>query len=137
MDSTALAHEVYMQLLSAGDVDWKDRAHFLAIASKVARRVLVSHARRRRARKRQSVAVTLTDASAIATTSFDAMDLDNALQALEADYPLEAQVVELRYFGGLTIDETAEQLHVGHATVERAHAFACAWLARQLKGRGK
>ncbi|MFN7973692.1 MAG: ECF-type sigma factor [Acidobacteriota bacterium] len=135
LEPTALVHEVYIELLDAAQIEFKDRSHFLAVASKVMRRVLVDHARRRRARKRHGLHVTLSSIHAVTELDVDALDLDTALKALEADFPFEAQVVELRYFGGLTIEEAAKHLDVGHATVQRAWTFARAWLAREIEAK--
>ncbi|MFN7972847.1 MAG: ECF-type sigma factor [Acidobacteriota bacterium] len=135
LQPTALVHELYIQLLDASQIEYRDRSHFFAVASKIMRRVLVDHARRRRARKRDGIHVSLSSINAATELDVNALDLDAALSSLEASFPFEAQVVELRYFGGLTIEEAAEHLDVGHATVQRAWSFAKAWLAREMYGK--
>lgn len=132
LQATGLVHEAYQRLVRQ-DVPWENRRHFFAFASVMMRRILVDHAR---ARRRRGLVTTLEDHPAAAGTvgRLDLIALDEALGRLEVEHPFEAKVVELRYFGGLSIEETAEQLDVGHATVERAWALARAWLFRALQG---
>ncbi|MFN7971382.1 MAG: ECF-type sigma factor [Acidobacteriota bacterium] len=135
MQPTALVHEVYVRLIGEMNVDWRDRQHFFSIASAVMRRVLVDHARARQAKRRQGIHVVLKESDAMTPCmDVDVLDLEDALRHLETSYPFEGQVIQLRYFGGLSIEEAAEQLGVGHATVQRAWTFARAWLLRELKG---
>jgi RNA polymerase sigma factor (TIGR02999 family) len=135
LQPTALVHEAYLRLVDQSALNWQSRSHFLGIAAHMMRQVLVDHARRRRARKRAGaeVRVTLDDAMHGARgLDMDVLALDEALEALKADDPQAARVVELRYFGGLSIAETAEVLGVGTATVEREWRVARAWLRRVL-----
>lgn len=137
LQPTAVVHEAYVRLLSDVAIDWQSRRHFYAVASRVMRRVLVDHARARGARKRRALTVTLQEAEAgYEAIDVDVLALEDALAKLEHDYPAQAQVVQLRFFGGLSIDETAEELHISHATVERSWSFARAWLSRELLGTG-
>ena len=144
LSPTSLVHEVYVQLKDERGVDWQDRGHFFAIAAQVMRRVLVDAARARGAEKRGGQMVRATDASA-AGFDFDAIAapasdrahelcaLDDALTSLARLDPRRAQVIELRFFGGLTVDETAEVLHVSAQTVMRDWKTARTWLARELR----
>ncbi len=139
LQPTALVHEAYLKLVDQRRVEWKDRAHFLAVAAQAMRRILVDHARRHRALKRGASAVRvpvddieLPDARA--GVEFD--DLDTALTDLARLEPRPAQVVELRFFGGLSIEETAEVLGISPATVKRDWMAARAWLHRELAGPG-
>jgi RNA polymerase sigma factor (TIGR02999 family) len=135
LQPTALAHEAYLRLIAQRDVTWQNRAHFLGVAALAMRRILVDHARRRRAQRRGGgqQAISLDDSiaeSAGRPVAFD--DLDRALQALARLNERLARVVELRYIGGLTIDETAEVLGIAPITVKRDWALARAWLYREL-----
>ena len=135
LQPTAVVHEAFMRLVDQGAVDWQDRAHFLGIAARVMRRILVEHARRRGAAKRGSGGdhVTLDEALAPqADTSFGLLLLDDVLTRLAAIDPRGAEVAELRIFGGLTVRETAEQLGVSTRTVNNDWAMARLWLAREL-----
>src|SRR5262249_31324532 len=121
LTSTALVHEAYLRLAGDQERDWRDRPHFFAVASRVIRPILVDHARRQRAAKRdvrQNVA--LDQAFTIPVeTNLDLIALDESLEALGAVDPRKSQVVELRYFGGLSVEETAETLGISCATVHR------------------
>ena len=133
---TALVHEAYMNLVDQGRVRWQNRAHFFAIAAHQMRRILLDHARAHHAQKRGGGAcVPLVDQDA-ALTPFDVdlLALDAALLKLERRYPRQAQLVELRFFGGLTVEETAAVLKVAPITVKRDWALARAWLYRELQG---
>jgi RNA polymerase sigma-70 factor (ECF subfamily) len=135
LQATALVHEAYLRLVDQRHVDWKNRAHFFAIAAQAMRRVLVDHARGRLAEKRGGgiEKVTLSDA-AVGSNDDDAIDvlaLHDALERLAALDPDQARVVELRYFGGMNIDETADAIGVSAATVKREWAVARAWLKRE------
>lgn len=137
LQPTALVNEVYLRLVDRNRVSWSDRAHFFAFAASSMRRILVDHARARRSGKRGGGArrVTLSQAEVISgRNEVDLLDLDRALTALGNLDERQARLVELRYFGGLTIRETAEVLGVGTATVTRDWATAKAFLYRQLSG---
>jgi RNA polymerase sigma factor (TIGR02999 family) len=135
--TTALIHEAYIRLVGA-DVEWDGRQHFLAIASRTMRRVLVDHARTRSRAKRgggQVVAVTLSDAMLVGGESADSVDvlaLDEALQRLEAFDERKAKAIELHHFGGLSYDEVASVLGISAATVHRELRMARAWLSKEL-----
>src|SRR5207245_1222230 len=136
LQATALVNEAYMRLVDCEQVNWKDRAHFFAISARMMRRVLVEFARARQYQKRGAGArKTSLDEGVIASPQRgqDLVALDDALQALAAEYPRQAQVVELRFFGGLNVEETAEVLHVSAITVMRDWQLAKVWLARELK----
>ncbi len=138
LQATALVNEAYMRLIDCEQVNWKDRAHFFAISARMMRRVLVEFARARQYQKRGAGArKTSLDEGVIASPQRgqDLVALDDALQALAAEYPRQAQVVELRFFGGLSVEETAEVLHVSAITVMRDWQLAKVWLARELKKR--
>ncbi len=138
LQATALVNEAYMRLVDCEQVNWKDRAHFFAISARMMRRVLVEFARARQYQKRGAGArKTSLDEGVIASPQRgqDLVALDDALQALAAEYPRQAQVVELRFFGGLNVEETAEVLHVSGITVMRDWQLAKVWLARELKKR--
>jgi RNA polymerase sigma-70 factor (ECF subfamily) len=137
LQATALVNEAYLRLISAKDVPWRDRAHFLAVAARVMRRILVDHARSRHYQKRggDAVRVTLDEAVVVAgEPDQDFVALDEALTALAAVDARKSQVVEMRFFGGLTIDETAEALQVSRDTVKRDWNMAKLWLLRELRG---
>jgi len=137
LQATALVNEAYLRLISTKDVPWKDRAHFLAVAARVMRRILVDHARSRHYQKRggDAVRVTLDEALVVAREpAEDFVALDDALTALEAVDARKSQVVEMRFFGGLTIEETAEALQISRDTVKRDWTFAKRWLLRELRG---
>ena len=138
LQATALVHEAYLRLVDQRHVDWKNRAHFFGVAAQAMRRVLVDHARGRLAEKRGGTMqrVTLGDAGAepSADAGLEVLALHEALERLAALDPEQARLVELRYFGGLGIEETAEALGVSAATVKREWAVARAWLRRELEG---
>ncbi|MEO7890983.1 MAG: ECF-type sigma factor [Vicinamibacterales bacterium] len=138
VQATELVHEAYLRLASEKPVAWQNRAHFVAIAAIAMRRLLVDRARRRGAAKRGGVQVqvTLDDAMlASSTTSVvDLLALDIALGRLAALDPRQARIVELRYFGGLSVEETAEALAISEATVKRDWMVARAWLLREIEG---
>jgi RNA polymerase sigma factor (TIGR02999 family) len=128
LQPTALVHELYIRFVDQRHVDWRDRTHFYAVSAQVMRRILVDYARRRKSDKRGGalLPVTLTAAlEACAEESFDVL-------ALEAVFPQQAKLVELRFYGGLTLDETAEALGISAATVSREWTMARAWLRRAL-----
>jgi RNA polymerase sigma factor (TIGR02999 family) len=135
LQATALVHEAYIQLVDQTRVTWRNRAHFFAVAAQIMRRILVDHARAHRAQKRGGDARKLTLEEAIGV--FGGRDvaleaLDDALSTLCQLDPRQGRIVELRFFGGLTIDETAEVLGVSAPTVEREWRMARAWLHSQL-----
>jgi len=136
LQTTALVNEAYLRLIDAGQVEWKDRAHFFAISANVMRRILVEIARSRGSRKRGGdvTKVELEDAILPASErTTDLVALDDALKALSVIDPREAKVVELRFFGGLSVGETAEVLGVSEKTVMREWNLAKVWLLRELK----
>jgi RNA polymerase sigma factor (TIGR02999 family) len=135
LQTTALVHEAYLRLVDQRHVHWRDRGHFLALAATMMRRVLVDRARARRAGKRGSGAepITLTDAAAAGLDpAVEVLDVDRALERLAAAYPRPARVVELRFFGGLELEEIGAVVGVTERTIKRDWAFARAWLAREL-----
>jgi len=135
LQPTALVHEAWLRLAALDRMDWRGERHFLVAASGAIRRVLVDHARRKGAAKRGGDAafVTLSDTAGNSPTpDVDLLALDDALTRLGTRDPRKARVVELRYFGGLTIAETADALQVGTTSVEDDWAFARSWLRREL-----
>jgi RNA polymerase sigma factor (TIGR02999 family) len=135
LQPTALVHELYLRLVDQRSVDWRDRAHFFAVAAQVMRRILVDYARRRKSEKRGGDLVPVTLGLALdvaAGEDFDIVDLDAALDQLASIFPQQAKIVELRFYGGLTLDETAAALAISPATVSRDWAMARAWLRRAL-----
>ena len=135
LQTTALVHEAYLRLLKDASLSFESRAHFLGIAARAMREILIEHARGRGARKRGGGAVRLTldDVTApVAAPSIDVLALDEALQRLARLDERHARVVELRYFGGLSVEETAAALDLSPATVKRAWTLARAWLYREL-----
>lgn len=139
LQATALVHEMYLRLVASGPVNWQNRAHFFAVAAQQLRRILVNHARDRQAGKRggKQVKLALTDVNGLAEPrNEDLLLIDEALRELEKLDPRSAQVVELRFFGGLTEAEAAEALGVSLATVKRDWEFARAWLIQRLKSGG-
>ena len=140
LQPTALANEAYLRLQGLKNVPWHDRTHFFAMASRIMRRVLVDHARARSAQKRGADAprVELTeglnDALQPAMDAVELIDLDRALDQLADAEPRLARLVEVRFFGGLTIEEAAELLGCSPRTAKRDWAFARAWLLRRLGG---
>jgi len=137
---TALVHEAYLRLMDGRPPEVEGRKHFLAIAARVMRRVLVDHARTRNAAKRNQgkEALPLDEALTIGDGRGAVLvKLDDALVALAAFDPGKARLVELRYFGGLTIEETADVLDTSPATVKREWALARAWLHREVSGDGR
>jgi RNA polymerase sigma factor (TIGR02999 family) len=139
LQPTALVHELYLKLVDQRRVAWNDRAHFFAVAAQVMRRILVDHARRRKSDKRGGdvIAVTIGAAADLAsiTENFDVVALDVALEQLEKIFPQQARIVELRFYAGLTIDETAAVLGISPATISREWTMARAWLRRELGSR--
>lgn len=134
LQTTALVHEAYLRLAGHHSTTWKNRGHFFGIAAQAMRRVLVDHARRRRAGKRDGgLAVPLDDdLDAARERPDDVLAVDEALERLAALDARQARIVELRYFAGLTIEQTAEALDISPATVKREWLSAKAWLQREL-----
>jgi RNA polymerase sigma factor (TIGR02999 family) len=137
LNTTALVHEAYFRLVDLRRARFRDRAHFLAMASRVMRRLLIDHARARRAARRGggAAAVELTDALSVSDSQADALtELDDALRRLEQVDARQSAILEQRFFGGLSLEETAEAVGVSLATVKRDLRFARAWLAAELGG---
>jgi RNA polymerase sigma factor (TIGR02999 family) len=136
LQPTALVHEAYVRLVDQKHVQWRNRAHFFGVAANLMRRILVDDARRRRADKRGGdwERVTLIGDEAIAENhkEIDVLALHEALERLAAFDPQQERIVELRYFGGLTIDETAEVLGISAATIVREWTIAKAWLRADM-----
>lgn len=138
LQTTALVNEAYLRLAQAHDVRWQNRAHFFAIAASIMRRIMIEHARKRQQLKRGgagAVRVTLDEGAILADErSAELLALDEALTVLTAEYPRKAEVVELRFFGGLTVADVAEVLKVDERTVKRDWEFARAWLHQRING---
>ena len=135
LQPTALVNEVYLRLIDQTRVRWNDRAHFMAIAAQTIRRILVDHARRHGAAKRgggQRVAVDMAAEVAAPAADVDLLVLEEALERLSALNPRQARIVDLRFFGGLGVEETAVVLGVSPRTVKGEWRFARAWLEREL-----
>jgi RNA polymerase sigma factor (TIGR02999 family) len=133
LQPTALVHEAFLRLQGQRFVVWSNRAHFYGIAARIMRRILVDHARRRRAAKRDAEALRLTLVDdAAGDRAPELIALDSALTSLERLDAQQARVVELRYFGGLTVEETAEAAGISTATVKREWRTARAWLRREI-----
>lgn len=135
LEPTALAHETFMRLVDQSRVDWRGKSHFMAVAAQAMRRILVDHARSRKRLKRggSRQRVDLSSGMAIAGPSeVDLIALDDAMEKLAEIDPRQARVVELRFFGGLNVEEVAEALGVSKRTVEGDWTMARAWLRREL-----
>jgi RNA polymerase sigma factor (TIGR02999 family) len=136
LQPTALVHEAYLRLADQRPSAWRNRSQFFGIAAQMMRRILVDHARARLADKRGggATAITLDESSASSGDAdpIDVLELHDALDRLAVLDPQQARVVELRYFGGMSIEETAEALELSPATIKREWAVARAWLAREL-----
>lgn len=136
LQTTALVNEAYLRLVGQRHGRWQGRKHFYGIAARLMRQVLVEHARRHGAEKRggRRAAVTLGQAEeVVGAPEVDVIAVHEALERLAAFDPQQARIVELRFFGGLSIEEAAEALGVGHATVEREWGLARAWLRKELR----
>jgi RNA polymerase sigma factor (TIGR02999 family) len=138
LQPTDLVHEAFTRLIGQDRTTWHNRSQFYGLAAQAIRRLLIDHARRRRARKRDhGIRVTLTDAAADAgADALDLIALDQALQHLDTLDPRAARVVELRYFAGLEVEEVATTLEISPATVKRDWTFARAFLLKSLDDRG-
>ena len=136
LQSTALVHEAYLRLVDHTSVRWDNRVHFFAVAAQLMRRILVDHARKERAQKRGGDCVTLMLDEAVVLPEqkggVDLIALDDALNALAALDARQCRLVELRYFAGLSIEETSQVLEVSPATVKREWATARLWLLREM-----
>jgi RNA polymerase sigma factor (TIGR02999 family) len=139
LQPTALVHEAFLRLAGQKGLDWRDRSHFFGLAATMMRRILVDHARARLAEKRAHLPISLSliaDLPGSSPQTFDEtylLDLDRALDRLAAAHPRPAQVVELRYFAGLEVEEVAAALELSPRTVKRDWVFARAWLQRALQ----
>lgn len=136
LQTSALVNEAYMRLVDYRQMRWQSRAHFFAVAAQAMRRILVEHARKRHFAKRGggAVQVSLDEAATVSEKqAADLIALDDALTSLEAIDPRKSRIVELRYIGGLNIEETAEALGISPATVQREWRSAKAWLYRTIR----
>ena len=136
LQATALVNEAYIRLVDQKDVEWKNRSHFLGIAAQQMRRILVDYARSHQAAKRGGLAPKLEFQEAMfvrSQTSGDVLELDELLSRLSAMDPQQGRIVELRVFGGLTVEEAAGVLSISPATVKRDWALAKAWLTREMQ----
>jgi RNA polymerase sigma factor (TIGR02999 family) len=139
LQPTALVNEAYVRLVDWKNVEWQNRAHFFGMAARIMRRILVDAARARRRNKRggNALHVSLSDVpDAAVSRTQDLVPLDDALKTLETLDPRQGRVVELRFFGGLSLEETSEVLKVSVGTVRRDWSLAQAWLYRELRGTG-
>jgi RNA polymerase sigma-70 factor (ECF subfamily) len=138
LQPTALVNEAYLKLAGQRDVDWQNRAHFFGIAAQLMRRILVDRARHdsrvKRGRDISLVALDDADPASVAVEPVDVISLDRALSRLEALDPQQGRIVELRFFVGLSIQETADVMRISTGTVKRDWAMARAWLYRELSG---
>jgi RNA polymerase sigma factor (TIGR02999 family) len=138
LQPTALVNEAYLRLVGQREIDWQNRAHFFALASEMMRRILVDHARRRTANKRSGGLTRVMLDEGVAQrdpTDVDILDLDAALSELASFDSRKSRLVELRFFGGLSLEESAEALGLSRATVERDWQFARVWLYRRITQR--
>ena len=139
LQPTAVVNEAFIRLLPQRGVSWENRAHFFGIAAKMMRRVLVDHARRKKAIKRdvgpgEPVSISGVPSPAREADQVDVLALNTALSALAEMDPRQAEIVEMRYFAGLTVEEVAEVLEISPATVKRDWSTAKMWLRRQMRG---
>lgn len=137
LQTTALIHEAYLKLVDQKNVHWQNRAHFFGIAAQLMRRILVDHARTKKRAKRggSDIRVSFNDANLMGQTKdLDIVALDEALGRLAAIDQQQSRIVELRFFSGLTVEETAEVLAISPATVKRDWSMAKAWLHREISG---
>jgi len=136
LQTTALIHETYLKLIDQRDVEWQNRAHFFAIAAQAMRRIMVDYARTKRREKRgggdEKLSLEAAMSVAVEESSVDLIALDEALTRLAEIDSEQARLVELRYFSGLSLEETAEALHISRATAAREWNVARAWLRREL-----
>lgn len=134
LQPTALVHEAYLKLVKAENSSWENRVHFIAVSARVMRQILVDSGRRKQAMKRQmpDAQTLIIGSDELENQKIDLLQLENALNRLEKLAPRQAQVVELRYFGGLTVPEVSAVLNVSEATVNREWRTARSWLYLQL-----
>jgi RNA polymerase sigma factor (TIGR02999 family) len=140
LQATALVNEAYLRLVDVRQIQWQNRAHFFAMSARLMRRILVDFARSKHYQKRGGNARKVTFDEALAVSherGGDLVAVDDALVALAKVDPRKSQVVEMRFFGGLSVEETAEALHVSVDTVMRDWKLAKVWLVRELKGQGR
>jgi RNA polymerase sigma factor (TIGR02999 family) len=131
-------NELYLKLVDQQQVTWRDRAHFFGVSAQLMRHILIDHARRKQSQKRGGEMTRITLSESITTKESDRLDvivLDEALTKLEAVFPQQSRIVELRFFAGLTIEEAAEALDISPATVKREWTMAKAWLRRAVSER--
>ncbi len=138
LQPTALVHEAYLRLARHDSVDWQDRAHFFAMAAQMMRQILVDHARKRAAAKRggnsPTLIITSDDAAVVQAPALDLLVLDDAMQRLASLDSRQSQIVELRFFGGLSIEETAQVMKISPATTKREWSTARIWLHNAMTG---
>jgi RNA polymerase sigma-70 factor, ECF subfamily len=137
LQPTALVHEAYLRLTEQENIVWRNREHFIGVAATMMRRILVNHAVKRNREKRggREMKLSLTEADRfVKNEGVDLINLDQALKKLAETYPQESRIVELKFFGGLTTEETARILEISDTTVERGWRFARAWLRREMSG---
>ena len=140
LQSTAIVHEAYLRLAGRDNVHWENRSHFFAVAAQLMRRILVDHARKRNAAKRGGAHLTLLVDETVEPSSqreLDLVALDDALKALAELDERQSRIVELRFFGGLSIDDTSRILDISPATVKREWSTARAWLHEEISGRNR
>jgi RNA polymerase sigma factor (TIGR02999 family) len=140
LQSTAIVHEAYLRLAGRDNVHWENRGHFFAVAAQLMRRILVDHARKRNAAKRGGAQLTLLVDEAVEPSSqreLDLVALDDALKALAELDARQSRIVELRFFGGLSIEDTSRLLEISPATVKREWSTARAWLYEEISGRNR
>ncbi len=137
LQATALVHEAYIRLVDWEKVSWQNRAHFFAVAAQIMRKILVDHAREKKAKKRDfGQKLSLDEAISFPSKSnreVDLISLDDALEKLAKFDKMQSKIVELRFFGGLTIEETAHSLKISPATVKREWTVAKTWLFREIR----
>jgi RNA polymerase sigma-70 factor, ECF subfamily len=135
LQTSALVNEAYIRLMDYKRIHWQDRAHFFAVSSQVMRRILVEHARRHNLKRGRGVQhISLEQVAAVGDNDMNFVELDRALNALARIDPRKVRVVDMRFFGGLSVEETAEVLQVSAITVKREWRSARAWLYRELTG---
>jgi RNA polymerase sigma factor (TIGR02999 family) len=135
LQTTALVNEAYTRLVDYKRMQWQDRAHFFAVSAQLMRRILVEHARRHNLKRGGGVQhISLDEASIVGEMDMDLVALDDAMNALARLDPRKVQVVEMRFFGGLSVEETAEVLRISSVTVKRDWRAARTWLYRELTG---
>jgi RNA polymerase sigma factor (TIGR02999 family) len=138
LQATVLVHEAYLRLAGQDKIQWQSRAHFFGIAARVMRRILLDYAREHRAKKRSggAIQVTFNDALIVSEDHLeDVLILDECLEKLAAVDPQQSRLVELRFFAGMTVEETSEVMGISTATVKREWSHAKAWLIRAMKAR--